>query len=154
MRHVGHIFGIAFVTVLFFLFIYFQTWFLDANPPQPLQGVKIEQWMASFQAWAFVCLGTAGFASLLWYFLAQRIFKINRWEDTEGKRPIWLLLSLLPIVAIVVSCICVEQADSSLIVVYLFFILNGLFPYYLATLLFSPSAFKYTPAGAKQIRFW
>lgn len=154
MRHVGHIFGIAFVTVLFLFFISLELWFLDANPPELLQGVKIEQWMASFQAWAFVCLGTAGFTSLLWYFLAQRIFKINRWEDTEGKRPIWLLLFLLPIIAIVVSCFCVERTESSLIVVYLFFILNGLLPYYLATLLFSPSTFKYTPAGAKGVRFW
>ena len=154
MRHVGHIFGIAFVTVLFFFFISVEIWLLDTNPPQLREGVNMEQWMASFQAWAFVCLGTAGFASLLWYFLAQRIFKINRWEDTAGKRPIWLLLSLLPAIAIVVSCICVERADSDLIVVYLFFIWNGLMPYYLATLLFSPSAFKYTPAGAKQIRFW
>ena len=154
MRHVGHIFGIAFVTVLFLLFISFEVWFLDANPPQLLEGFNMEQWMESFQTWAFVCLGTAGFAGLLWYFLAQRIFKINRWEDTQGKRPIWLLLSLLPVIAIVVSCICVERTKSSLIVVYLFFFLNGLAPYYLATLLFSPSAFKYTPAGAKRIRFW
>ena len=154
MRHAGHIFGIAFITVLFLFFAYLESLFLDANPPQLPEGVKIEQWMASFKTWAFVCVGAAGSASLLWYFLAQRIFKINRWEDTRGKRPIWLLLSLLPTIAIVVSCICVERAESSLIVVYVFFFFNGLLSYYLATLLFSPSAFKYTPAGAKQIRFW
>ena len=34
----------------------------------------------------------------------------------------------------------------------LFFVLNAVLPYYLATLLFSPSSFKYAPLGGKSVR--
>lgn len=154
MKHAGHISGILLVTGSFFFLVYFQIWFLDLNPPQLPEGVKIEQWMASFQKWAFICAGSAVVASLAWYLLAHGVFKINRWEDT-GKRPAWLFLFFLPIIAIVVSIICVERAESGLrFEQWIFFLINGLIPYYFATLLFSPSSFKYTPVGAKYIRRW
>ena len=68
--------------------------------------------MTSFKKWASVCVASAAFASLLWYILAQWGFKINRWEDTGGKRPIWLLLFLIPIIMTIVSCIYIEPTDK------------------------------------------
>ena len=158
MKPVGYISAILlFTSLLSMLLVFGELFLLDAYPPQPSDNLTMKQWKASFQMWAFVCGGTAGVASLLWYILAQWTFKINRWENTEGKRPIWGLLLFLPIIIIVVSCFRVERAESSLTGVYLLFFLNGLLPYYLATLLFSPSSFKYTPILAKPIRslcFW
>ena len=153
MRHAGHIFGIAFITVLFLFVAYLESLLLDTNPPQLPEGVTIEQWMASFQMWAIFCVASAGVTSLLWYVLGQWVFNIDKWEGS-GKRMLWVLLFIVPIITIIASCICVERTESSLMVVYVFFFFNGVLPYYFATLLFSPSAFKYTPALAKQIRFW
>lgn len=152
---VGHILGIAFIIGLFFfVFVYLELWFLEANPPQLSNDVTMEQWISSFQRWAFICVGAAGFASLLWYGLAQWGFKIHRWKDT-GRRSIWILLFFLPILAIILSVIFVERAQSGLrFEQCFFFLINGLLSYYLATLLFSPASFKYTPAGAKYIRHW
>ncbi len=154
MKHAGHISGIAFVTGLFFFLVYLELWFLDLNPPQLKEGLNIEQWKASFQKWAFVCVGAAGFASFLWYGLAQWGFKINRWKDA-GKRSWWICLFFLPILAIILSVIFVERAQSGLRFEQLFFFLiNGLLSYYLATMLCSPSSFKFTPVGAKYFRRW
>ena len=154
MKHAGHISGILFIIILFFFLVHLELWFLDFNPPQLPDDLNIEQWKASFQRWTLICVGAAGFASLLWYGLAQWGFKINRWEDA-GKRSWWVFLFFLPIVAIILSVIFVERAESGLrFEQCVFFIINGLLSYYLATLLFSPASFKYTPAGAKYIRHW
>ena len=154
MKHAGHISGILFIIILFFFLVYLELWFLDLNPPQLPDGLNIEEWKASFQRWAFVCVGAASFASLLWYGLAQWGFKINRWEDA-GKRSWWIFLFFLPILAIILSVIFVERAQSGLrFEQCVFLVANGLLSYYLATVLFSPLAFKYTPVLAKHIRHW
>ena len=151
MKHAGHISGMLFVTILFFSFVYLELWYFDMKPSEV---DNVDQWRASFQKWAFICVGAAGFASLLWYGLAQWGFKINRWKDT-GKRSWWILLFFLPILAIILSVIFVERSQSGLrFEQCFFFLINGLLSYYLATMLCSPSSFKYTPVGAKYFRHW
>ncbi len=157
MEPIGNISAILLITVVFILLVFGELLYFDTYPPQMTTDVDIGQWRASFQNWASICIACAGVASLLWYILAQWGFKINRWEDTGGKRSIWFLLFLIPIIITVVSCIYVEQTENSQWLIYLFFSLNGLLPYYGTTLLLSPSAFKYIPIGAKSIRsrcFW
>ena len=135
----------------FFSFVYLELWYFDMKPSEV---DNVDQWRASFQKWAFICVGAAGFASLLWYGLAQWGFKINRWKDA-GKRSWWILLFFLPILAITLSVIFVERAQSGLrFEQCFFFLINGLLSYYLATMLCSPSSFKYTPLGAKYFRHW
>ena len=125
---------------------------LETYPPDlPDNGVTKGQWIASFQNYASLCVVSAGGASLLWYIFAQFVFKINR-GDGAGKRIVWFLLFLVPIIMIIVSCIYVEEAKSSLWLANLFFFVNGVLPYYLTTLLFSPPSFKYAAIGAEQIR--
>lgn len=154
MRHAGNISGIAFIIILFIFLVYAELWFFDTYPSQLPDGVTMEQWKASFQMWAFICVASAGLASLLWYLFAQCTFKINRWEDSR-KRPQWILCFILPSAAIVFSVIFVKKAEGGLRAEQLiFFVVNGLLSYYLSTLLFSPSAFKYIPIGAKRIRHW
>lgn len=151
MKHAGHISGMLFVTILFFFFVYLELWYFDMKPSEV---DNVDQWRASFQRWAFVCVGAAGFASFLWYGLAQWGFKINRWEDA-GKRLWWIFLFFLPILAIILSIIFVERAQSGLrFEQCFFFLINGLLSYYLATMLCSPSSFKFTPVGAKYFRHW
>ena len=129
---------------------------LEAYPPrlpgpQESGHLEIGQWISSFQKWAILCVVSAALASLLWYIWAQWVFQINRGKGA-GKRTVWFLLFLVPIIISIVSCIYVAEAKSSLWLANLFFFLNGLLPYYLTTLLFSPLSFKYAPIGAEQIR--
>ncbi len=147
-EHVYCILGILFITALFvFLAIVVEPLILVAFPPQLRTNLTMTQWLESFELWALVCVGAAAVASLWWYFGGQSVFKANN-EKSYGKRGLWGFLFVLPLAAIIVSILSVEQAESSLWLAYLCFTVNGLVPYYVATVLFSPVSVKYTPIGA------
>ena len=154
LQHAICILGMLFI-IFFFIFLALigETILLDTYPPQLSGNLTIEAWKANFQLWALVCVVTAGAASFLWYGFAQKVFKTNN-EKSYGKRGMWGFLFLLPAVAVIASVLLIEQTESSLWLAYLCFVANGLVPYYLATVLFSPTSVKYTPIGAKKIRFW
>ena len=154
-RHIIFILVTSFVSVLFiFLVLIVQPFILENYyPPYLPDTLTMGQWIASFQNWALICVGTAFVAIFLWYLFAQKVFKKNS-VKSYGKRGLWGSLFLLPVGAIVVSIILVEKAESSLWLAYLFFFVDGLFPYWMATVLSSPVAVKYTPIFAKQMRRW
>lgn len=153
MRYVRDIVGIFVVSLFFFFIVLGELYLLDLNPPKVAGDITIEAWKASFQISALTCLGAALVANLLWYCLAQWGFKINDSRDA-GKRLIWGLLFLLPIGAIVSSIFSTAGAEGGLVLVHLFFLIDGVLCYWFATLLFSPSSFKYTPIGARIFRRW
>ena len=156
MPPIGYIISILFIIcVSSILIVFLELYFFDLQRPQLREGTTIEQWKENFQTWAFVCAGVSGAVSLLWYILAQWYFKINKWEDTDNKRWVWVLFwflcLVLPIIFIIAR-VGVEEVKSGSIWVYAFFVANGLLPYYLITLFFSPAAFKYIPWKAKKFR--
>jgi len=156
MKHIACFIGIAGITFIFCLLAsYLEENYFLYNTVVPPAGVKLEQWLDSFERWAFVGIITSGAASLLWYILAQCVFKINDWKKS-GKRVIWVLLILLPVIAIILGITFTKQAQEGAWLAYLFYALNGLLCYYLATALCSPSSFKYTPLLASQVwrRVW
>ncbi len=154
LQHAICIFGILFIIFFFiFLAIIGEPFLLDAYPPQLSENVTMGQWRSSFQTWAVICVGAAGAGSFLWYGFAQRVFKTNN-EKSYGKRGMWGFLFLFPAVAVIASVLFIQQTKSSLWLAYLFFLVNGLLPYYLSTVLFSPLVVKYTPVGSQRIRFW
>ena len=137
--------------------IYVAAPILEAYPPELSNTVNLGLWISSFQDWAISCVVIAGVASFLWYILAQWFFTINNRGAGSGKRIVWVLLFLAPIIMCIVSCMSIEKAKNSLWLAYLLFALSGFLPYYLTTLLFSPLSFKYAPIGAETIRsrmFW
>ena len=156
-EHVYCILGILFITALFvFLAIVVEPLILEAFPPQLRTNLTMTQWLESFELWALVCVGAAAAASFLWYGIGQNVFKANGGKS-YGKRGLWGFLFILPVCAVIFSIFLIEEAESSLWLAYLFFIANGLIPYYLATLFCSPVSVKYTPIGAEGIRsqcFW
>ena len=135
------LYDLLFICLIAFVFFLLagiaEPYVFDLFPPQIASDITIEQWKGSFQKWAIIGVGTAFSASLLWYILAQWVFKINN-PQAAGKRLIWALLALFPIGAIIAGVIGIKPAESDLALAYLFFVLNGLLCYYLATLLFSP----------------
>lgn len=152
MKYVRDVFGIFIITIIFFGVIHVELIFLQTYTPE-LDRVETGEWLSNFQISAFICLIAALVASLLWYALTQWVFKINNSRDA-GKRLIWGLLSLLPIVAVIPGVFWTASAKTGLTLVYLFFLGDGVGTYWIATLLFSPSAFKYTPLGAQVFRRW
>ncbi|MEN3332419.1 MAG: hypothetical protein V7641_1784 [Blastocatellia bacterium] len=153
--HIGHLVGIIFVAaVIYFVFLIWleHDYFLSQRVVPPAE-VTLEEWLDSFKFWGTVGILSALAAALVWYILGQLIFKINNWRDS-GKRVFWFLLLLLPIIAVVLGIVFTKQAQEGAIFAYLFYALNWVLCYYLATALCSPSAFKYTPPGASAIRRW
>ena len=147
LQHVFCILGILFVTAVFvFLAMVVEPLVLDAFPPQLPTYLEMDQWMESFELWALVCVGAAVAASFLWYGCGQNVFKANS-EKSYGKRGLWGFLFILPVCAVIFSIFLIEEAESSLWLAYLCFVVNGLLPYYLATVFFSPVSVKYTPIG-------
>ena len=157
LQHIICIFGILFITIFFlFIAIIVEPLMLEAIPPQLPIDLTMDEWMDSFQLWAYVCVGAAAAASFLWYGMGQNVFKTNN-QKSYGKRGLWGFLFILPVCAIIFSIFLIKEAESGLWLAYLCFIANGLIPYYLATLFCSPVSVKYTPIGATGIRsrcFW
>ncbi|MBM3234744.1 hypothetical protein FJZ31_00420 [Candidatus Poribacteria bacterium] len=156
MKHIACLVGIAGITFIFFLLaFYVEKNIALYNMVVPHAGVQLDQWLDSFWHWAIVGIIISGVASLFWYILGQWVFKINRWEKS-GKRGIWLCFILLPVVAIILEWIFTKKAQAGAWPAYLFYALNGLLCYYLATALCSPSSFKYTPLLASRVwrRAW
>ena len=146
-QHVICILGILSITTcsVFFVFVV-EPLVLDAFPPQLPTYLEMEQWMESTELGAYVRVVAAAAASFLWYGFGQNVFKTNN-EKSYGKRGLWGFLFVLPMCAVIFSIFSVEEAESSLWLVYLCFVVNGLVPYYVATVLFSPVSVKYTPIG-------
>ena len=154
MKHLTCVIGITVIIVIFYLIaFYVEKDMVLYNTVVPPANVQLDQWLGSFWLWAIVGIVTAGVASLLWYILAQWVFKIKQWAKS-GRRGIWLLLILLPAVAIILGFVFTKKAQAGAWPAYLFYVLNGLLCYYLATALFSPSSFKYTPWGTSKFRRW
>ena len=146
-QHVICILGILLIAAFFvFLAVIVEPLVLDAFPPQLPTYLEMDQWMKSFELWALVCVGAAAAASFLWYGIGQNVFNANG-GISYGKRGLWGFLFILPVCAVIFSILLIEEAESSLWLAYLCFVVNGLAPYYVATVLFSPVSVKYTPIG-------
>ena len=154
-EHVYCILGILFITALFvILAIVVEPLILEALPPQLRPPLTMTQWLESFELWTLVCVGAAAAASFLWYGIGQNVFNANN-EKSYGKRGLWGFLFILPVCAVIFSIFLIEEAESSLWLAYLCLAVNGLVPYYLATLFFSPTTVKYTPIFSELFRrFW
>ena len=147
LQHVICILGILLIAAFFvFLVVIVEPLVLDAFPPQLPTYLEMDQWMESFELWALVCVGAAAAASFLWYWIGQNVFNANGGKS-YGKLGLWGFLFILPVCAVIFSILLIEEAESSLWMAYLFFGVNGLVPYYGATVLFSPVSVKYTPIG-------
>lgn len=153
LQHVICILGILSLAAFFvFLAVIVEPLVLDAFPPDlPTHLENLDQWMESFELWALVCVGAAVAASFLWYGFGQNVFNANSGKS-YGKRGLWGFLFVLPMCAVIFSIFLIEEAESSLWLAYLCFVVNGLLPYYVSTVLFSPVSVKYTPIGAEGIR--
>jgi len=125
------------------------------NMVTPLSGT-IERWLPSFREYALYGILIAWVAALVWYVLAQWVLKVNKYKES-GKRAVWLTLTLVAILPVIIFSV-IQSIDSPLqegfVIPSLMYLLNFIISFYLPTLLFSPSSFKFAPIPAKSIRRW
>lgn len=114
---------------------------------------SIEEWLNTFKDWSIYIIVASTTSGLLWYTLAQWLFRLNDWSSA-GKRLMWLLLISLPIAIAVVAILMTPAAEEGMWWTYLFYLISAIAPYYVGTALFSPSSFKYAPIGAQTVRRW
>jgi len=138
----------------YFLLIFFELIWVY-NMVIPLTGT-IEKWIPGFQEFATYGIIVAWISALLWYVLAQWVFKVNKFSNA-GKRLVWGLFTLLALLPAVVFSI-IQSIESPLqegfVIPPLIYLLNFIIAFYVPTLLFSPSSFKYAPIPAKLVRRW
>jgi hypothetical protein len=118
----------------------------------PQLDTSIDTWIDDFMM-ASVVNAWVSFAGILtWYVLALFVFRVTN-PANANKRIQWLLIGVITI------AICgflggsqLDRPQDGNVWPYVLFPLNSFLMYYISTLLFSPSSFKYTPYLASYIR--
>ncbi len=155
MRHLTNLSfmtGIAVFVYFIFLITLEQDVFLFERIVPPA-NVKLEDWLESFKWWGTAGITASWASSLLWYVQGQWLFKVNDWRRANN-RPVWVVMFFAPVVVVILGILFTEQAQEGAILAYIFYAVNWVICFYLATVFFSPSAFKYDPLGAKFLRRW
>ena len=118
----------------------------------PPPEIPLPDWMDEYRYASILTLICSGFFVFVWYGLAEMFFKVNAWKNAD-RRLWWVVIGIACVlVSGLLGTWYVPQAQAGGEIGYLlFFVSSGLF-YYLATALFSPTAFKYTAWGAQKIR--
>lgn len=153
LKHGGLILGIIAVFLLFFFFVVpGQDELLDSLVTTGTE-ILLDDWREAFRFWANLGIAVSLFAALLWFALGQWFYNLNRWSNADKRNAWWGLLFLALLAAvpgIVLTPTTQEWGRLSIV----FYVLDNFSVYYLATLLCSPPAFKYTPYGAAAVRYW
>src|SRR5258708_998103 len=118
--------------------------------PATLDG---DAYRISFRNWALIVMIVSFVSAVAWYWMAEWRFRIST-PITQSRRLIWALWLGVTILGAFAAEFLGPQASSNAYIPTLFYFLGGVGFYYLATLLFSPVSYKYTPLGASAVRRW
>ncbi len=153
-KHVVLILGIGIITWLYFSFvIQGQDELLDSLVTTGTDMV-LDDWRAVFRWWAEVGVIVAGVAALTWFVVGQWGFSLNRWANADKRYTWWLGLFFLAVVGALPGIVLIPTAQEWGILAKVFFVVNNISVYYLATLLCSAPSYKYIPWGAAVVRRW
>jgi hypothetical protein len=116
--------------------------------------ISSDAWLELFRHWATISIGLALAAAVVWFVLGQWFYVINDWSKANNKRLVWIGLLLVSALAAVPSVFVTPPVQEWGRLAWVFYLVNNLALYYLATLWFSPSSFKYQPPLATILRYW
>ena len=154
LKQIGFILGmIAIALLVFFLAIPAEDQFLDSLVTTG-PDITLDAWRDSFRYWAALGIAIALSVALFWFVLGQWVFSMNRWSGANNKRTVWFGLMVVTILAAIPGVILTPPVQEGGRMAWLLYLANNLTVFYLATLLLSPSSFKYTPWGASLLRRW
>jgi len=119
-------------------------------------NIMLDAWREVFRSWATLGIIIALAAAPLWFVLGQWGFSMNRWTSANNKRWAWWAgLFFVAILAAAPGYYFTPTVQEGGRLTLLFYLANNVLVYYLATLFFSPSSFKYMPLGATSVRrYW
>lgn len=153
LRPIGFLIAILIVGVLFFLLVIpaedqLLDTFVSTGP-----DLTLDAWREVFRLWAQVGIGVSLLAALLWFGFGQ-LSSMNRWSNANRKRVVWLGFFLVAAAGVIPGMIFTPTVQEWGGLAWAGYIANNLSLYYLATLLFSPSSFKYVPWFSIRLRYW
>ena len=153
VKPIGFMIGMVIVGLLFFFLITAEDQFLDSMVSTG-PDITLDAWRELFRHLAQLGIAVALLAALFWFLLGQWVFGMNRWTNANKKRTVWLGLLVVSALAVVPGVVLTPAVQEWGRLAWAFDLLNNLSLYYLATLLFSPSSFKYVPWLATSLRYW
>jgi hypothetical protein len=102
---------------------------------------------------ALVVMVVSFISAIAWYCIAEWVFKVST-PVPQSRRLIWSLWLAVTVLGAFAAEFLGPKATFNAYIPTLFYFLGGVGFYYLATLLFSPVSYKYTPPGASAVRRW
>ena len=155
VKPIGYIIGMVLLATLFFLGVIaaedqlMDTW-VNTGP-----NITLDEWRQVFTHWAQFGLAVAIAAGLFWFILGQWVFGLNRWSNANKKRNTWWLgLFAVAMLGVVPGFVFTPAVQEWGRLAWVCYVVNNLALYYLTTVLFSPSSFKYVPWLAMRLRYW
>jgi len=154
VKPIGYIVGMLVIGGLFFVGIisaedqWMDAW-VSTGP-----NITLDEWRQVFIHWAQFGLAVAIAAALFWFILGQWVFGMNLWGNANKKRIWWLSLLVVAVLGVVPGFIFTPAVQEWGRLAWACYVVNNLALYYLATVLFSPSSFKYVPWLANRLRYW
>jgi len=108
-----------------------------------------EELVGRFTWWARICLGSSVALVCAW-FLRGKLAALSK--PGHGNLQLsWVGFLIAAAIVWLLSLFMLPKADGAWLM-YLFTAFNSIGFYWIATALFSPSAFKYNPLGARSVR--
>jgi threonine/homoserine efflux transporter RhtA len=150
MKHVKNFAGmIAIAAVLEFLIKPGEATALTAFVSD-VGTLTIDEWVRTWAGWASLATGSGLLAFIIWYLIGQA--SAPDFTGATSKRSVWILLSLIPMLAIVIGFFLLPEATSFVWLAVLFLATNAMGSYWIASAAFSPSRVKTAPVFAEPVR--
>jgi hypothetical protein len=154
VKHIGFmVFMLVIALLMFYFAVSFESQYLESLVTTG-PDITLDAWRELFSYWAAIGIIIALTAALLWFFLGQWVFTMNRWTSANNKRTVWLILAAAALAAALPGILLMPTVQEGGRLAWPFYLLNNVVVFYFSTLLLSPSSFKYTPWCASLIRQW
>src|SRR5712664_3506443 len=154
VKHIGFMAAMVGLTLIFFfLAIPGEDQLMDSLVSTG-PNITLDAWRELFRYWATLGIFIALFAALFWFVLGQWIFSMNSWTNSNRKRWLWFVLLVVSALAVVPGVLLTPATQEWGRLAWVFYLANNLAVYYVATLCFSASSFKYAPPLAMTVRRW
>lgn len=149
VKHIGFMVAIFAIALLVFYFgVASESQWLESlviTGPE----ITLDEWRVLFSYWAGIGIAISVVAALLWFVLGQWVFSMNRWSTANNKRNVWLMLGAVALAAALPGILLMPAVQEGGRIAWPFYLLNNIGVFYLSTLIFSPSSFKYAPLGGR-----
>ena len=149
------IFGIILLTAGLSALAYYSGSKFQGPALSALSSVTYTQWQATYLRLIYYTGATAGILLLMWYLISRFSLKVN-YSMNIGQRTIWFLFGFLTLIATIVIpkvyAMKVAKFEINNFIIVIFAVLFTIFGYWLGSIFFTPSVYKYTPLGAEIFR--